>query len=250
MERLIEKMHAFGFDGVELPVRDGFQVEPHNIAKQLPTWSRRMTEYGMRIYSVASSTDESVFAACAEAGVPVIRIMLDIDVVAGYWSSERNNRLYLESLQPLCDKYGVKVGIQQHVGAARVKTSAGLYRFLEHTDPRCFGAIWDAGHDGVRGEGPVIGLDMVWSHLCMVNLKNAFYQRVNGLNAELAEWKLCFTSGRDGMASWPAVSDYLLKRHYNGVVCLTAEYDDEHLVDQLIYEDLVYARSLFRDGAK
>lgn len=245
MEQLIEKAHGFGFDGIELPIRDGFQVEPHNAAKQLPEWSRRMADYGMHIYSVASSTDEAIFAACAEAGVPVIRIMLDIDFEAGYWASERNNRMYLESLQPLCEKYGMKIGIQQHVGTHRVKTSAALYRFLEHTDPRYFGAIWDAGHDGVRGEGPIIGLDMVWSHLCMVNLKNAYYKRISESGAEQAAWQLCFTTGRDGMASWPAVTEYLRKRRYEGVVCLTAEYDDEAEVDRYIREDLAYAKSLF-----
>jgi sugar phosphate isomerase/epimerase len=245
IEELAVKIQSFGFDGIELPIREGFQVEPQHAGKELPALSRRMAEYGLQIYSVASSTDENIFAACAEAGIPIIRIMLDIDFNEGYYASETKIRLYLDSLKPLCEKYGVQIGIQQHSGATRVKNSAGLLRFLEHMDSRSFGAIWDAGHDGIRGEGPNIGLDMVWSHLCMVNLKNAFYSRISGPDAGQAEWKTCFTTGREGMASWPAVAEYLGKRQYNGVICLTAEYDDEENVDRNIQEDLVYAKSLF-----
>lgn len=248
--RLAEKVHAFGFDGIELPVRDGFQVEPSNVRQLLPAWSREFADAGLRIYSIAGPTDERVFAACAEAGIPVIRIMLDIDFREGYWESEKRIRAYLEGLHPLCERYGVKVGIQQHVGRTRVKTSAGLLRFLEHTDPRFFGAVWDAGHDGLRGEGPEIGLDMVWSHLCMVNLKNACYVRADRPDAPHAEWKLRFTTGREGMASWPAVAAYLQARSYSGVVCLTAEYDEEAQVDHYVAEDLAYAKQLFASSEK
>lgn len=249
VEQLAEKIRALGFDGIEFPVRDGFQVEPRNAVKQLPVLSRTMADYGLQIFSVASSTDEAIFEACAAAGVPVIRIMLDIDFMAGYWESERKIRADLENLQPLCEKYGVKIGIQQHVGRSRVKTSAGMYRFLEHTDPRWFGAIWDAGHDGLCGEGPEIGLDLVWSHLCMVNLKNAYYYRSSEPGAEQAQWQLKFTTARDGMASWPRVVNHLRRREYSGVVCLTAEYTEEEHVDRYIAEDIAYAKSLFRSSA-
>ena len=244
-ERLAEKVRMLGFDGIEFPLREGFQAAPAGAMKELPALSSVMADYGLKIFSVASSTEESVFAACAEAGIPIIRIMLDIDTKKGYWASERAIRTELDSLQPLCEKYGVKIGIQQHVGAKRVKTSAGLLRFLEHMDPRWFGAVWDAGHDGLRGEGPEIGLDMVWKHLCMVNLKNAYYQRISGPDAPQAEWQLRFTTGRDGMASWPNVADVLRKKDYAGVVCLTAEYTDEKQVDRCIAEDIAYAKSLF-----
>ncbi|MGG1519363.1 sugar phosphate isomerase/epimerase [Paenibacillus oryzisoli] len=244
-EQLAEKVRTLGFDGIEFPIREGFQVEPHNAAEALPKLSRLMADYGLRIYSVAASTEESVFAACAEAGVPVIRIMLDIDFDEGYWQSEKRIRAYIAGLQPLCERYGVKVGVQQHTGRTRVKTAAGLLRFLEHTDPRCFGAIWDAGHDGLRGEGPDIGLDMLWPQLCMVNLKNAYYRQTNPEDEQQAQWETVFTTGRRGMASWPAVARCLEQRQYEGVLCLTAEYEDERLIDRHIAEDIAYAKEVF-----
>jgi hypothetical protein len=79
----------------------------------------------------------------------------------------------------------------------------------------------------------------------MVNLKNAIWQRTNGPEAEYAEWKHYWTSGRHGLAVWPRVAAELNRRGYRGVVCITAEYSDAAAVDRLASEDLDFARSLF-----
>jgi len=89
------------------------------------------------------------------------------------------------------------------------------------------------------------GLEVVWPHLCMVNLKNAFWQRTTGPEAEVATWRHYWTSGRQGLASWPRVIAELRRRGYSGTVCLPAEYTDEEAVDRLIVEDLAFAQGLF-----
>ncbi|WP_284639364.1 sugar phosphate isomerase/epimerase family protein [Paenibacillus silviterrae] len=232
-----------GFDGVEFPLRDGYQLEPSN-AHKLPELAKQFADHGLRIFSIASSTDERVFAGCAEAGIPMIRIMPSISHEFGYMESEKREREKLEALIPLCQKYGVKVGSQQHYGN-HVTDSMGLLHLLDGLAPECVGAIWDSAHDALAGQQPEFGLDIVWPYLAMVNLKNAYYNRLNGPEAQNAEWKRYFTSGRQGLASWPRVANYLKQRDYNGVICLTAEYTNEHDVDRLIGEDIVYAKSLF-----
>ncbi|WP_281888735.1 sugar phosphate isomerase/epimerase [Paenibacillus sp. YYML68] len=233
-----------GFDGIEFPLREGYQLEPDN-AHQLPKLAEKLADYGVSIYSVASSTEERVFAGCAEAGIPLIRIMPVISPELGYMESEKRERAKLEALIPLCEQYGVKVGLQLHYGN-HVTDSMGLLHLLDGLPPSCVGAVWDCAHDALAGQQPEFGLDIVWPYLAMVNLKNVFYNRINGPEAESAEWKRYFTSGRQGLASWPRVADYLAQRSYQGVVCLTAEYTNEHDVDRLIREDLIYAKSLFQ----
>ena len=66
-----------GFDGIELPVRPGYQVEPDNVAT-LSEAARQLGEFGVKIFSVAGPTDEATIAACAEAGVPTIRVMAPV----------------------------------------------------------------------------------------------------------------------------------------------------------------------------
>lgn len=232
-----------GFDGIELPIRTGFQVEPETVGTSLPAFAVELARQGVRIFSVAASTDESVFAACAEAGVPVIRIMVNIDS-DGYKATEERTKRKLEQLVPLCEKYGVKVGVQQHYGNYIIDSN-GIMRLMENISPDHVGVVWDAAHDAFAGQQPEYGLDIVWSHLAMVNLKNGYFARSNGPEAETAEWKRHFTTGRHGMAHWPRIACYVKERGYTGVVCLTAEYTDLDNKDRYIAEDLAYAKSLF-----
>ena len=122
----------------------------------------------------------------------------------------------------------------------------GIRHLIEDYDPRHVAAVWDPAHCALDGEGPDLAIDILWSHLCMANLKNALWLRQNGPEAEYAEWISYWTSGRQGLASWPAVVAELKKRDYAGVVCLTAEYSDHESVDRLIAEDIAFAKSLLK----
>lgn len=244
----IDELGAFisglGFDGIEFPLRDGYQVEPQNAEAGLPRLVERLAGYNLQVYSVASVPEEGVFAACAASGVPVIRIMGEFDARRNYLECEAQLRSRLDALVPLCEKYGVKIGVQHHYGYG-VSNSMELLHLIEPFDPRHIGAIWDAGHSGLAGDDPKKGLDIVWSHLFMVNLKNAYYRRMNGSEASQAKWERYFTTGPHGLSNWAEVAHVLKERGYNGVVCLTAEYAAEERVNELIEQDIAFARSLF-----
>ncbi|MFD2115149.1 sugar phosphate isomerase/epimerase family protein [Paenibacillus yanchengensis] len=232
-----------GFDGIEFPLREGFQMEPEQ-AHLLPKLVQQLADHGVSICSVASNLDEKIFAACAEAGIPLIRIMPEINLNDGYLASEKNIHRYLETLYPLCEKYGIRVGMQQHYGNYIVD-SMGLLHVIENLKNNYVGVVWDAAHDALAGQQPELGLDIVWKHLDMIHLKNAFYERTNGPEAMQAIWKPYFTTGRHGLASWQRIADYLKSRQYKGVICLTAEYTNGADVDRFIQEDISYIKSLF-----
>jgi sugar phosphate isomerase/epimerase len=234
---------GWGFDGIELPVRPGYQVLPENVRRDLPRAVKQLARVGLEIFSIAGPTDDATIAACAEAGVPVIRIMVPIGD-DGYMATEARVQKEFDTLLPLLEKYGVQIGVQNHLDRF-VCNAMGLRRLIEKYDPRLIGAVWDAAHNALNGEDPEMGIDIVWSHLCMVNLKNAYWRRTNGPEAEQVTWRPWWTSGRQGLANWPRVAAELKRRTYHGVVCLTAEYSDEGSVDRLIAADLVYAKSLF-----
>lgn len=234
---------GLGVDGIEFPVRAGYQVEPQNAEKELPIIANQLKEFGLKIESVASTTDENIFAACAEAGVPIIRIMVPIGV-EGYMASEKKAKQELERTIPLCEKYGVKVGIQHHCGTY-VSNSMEMLHLVENFDPKHIGLIWDAAHSGLAGEEPEQALNIAWSHLCMVNFKAAIYKRGNGPEADEAVWDSYFTTGKNGLLSWRRAAEYIKSRDYSGVVCLPAEYTDEGNVEKYIEQDIAYVKSLF-----
>lgn len=242
---LAKQVKGWGFDGIELPVRPGYQVLPEKVASDLPKAVKLLADAGLKIFSIAGPTDEVTIAACAEAGVPVIRIMAPIGD-DGYMATEARFKKEFDNLLPLLEKYKVKIGVQNHLGRC-ICNAMGLRHLIEKYDPRWIGAVWDAAHNALNGEDPEMAIDIVWSHLCMVNLKNAFWQRANGPEAEQVTWRPWWTSGRQGLANWPRVAAELKRRAFQGVVCLTAEYSDEPLVDQLIVEDLAFAKACFED---
>lgn len=236
-------VRSLGFSGVELPIRPGYQITPENMAKDLLAAGRLLADFGLKITSIAGPTDEAAIAACAETGVPLIRIMVPIGE-EGYLAAEAKTIRDLEALVPLLDRYGVKVGIQNHCGRY-VCHALGLRRLVERFDPVHIGAIWDAAHNGLQGEEPEPAIEIVWSHLALVNLKNAFWKPVAGPETTPTEWRPYWTDGQHGLASWPRVAAELIRRGYSGVVCLPAEYTDEQAVDRLAAQDLKFAKSLF-----
>jgi sugar phosphate isomerase/epimerase len=236
-------IRSLGFEGIELPVRPGYQVEPENVGKELPRVARQLSDYGIKITSVAGPTDEATMAACAEASIPVIRICVGIGP-EGYMATEAKLQKEYDALVPLLDRYGVTLGIQNHCDRC-ISNAMGLRHLMEKYEPRHIGAVWDAAHNALNGEEPELAIDIIWSRLCMVNLKNAFWRRKTGPEAEHVQWRHYWTSGRQGLASWPRVAAELKRRGYHGVVCLTAEYSDEPAVDRLIAEDIAFAKLLF-----
>lgn len=235
---------GLGFDGVELPVRPGFQVVPENVGKDLPKAAKVLGDFGVKIGTLAGPTDERTIAACAESGVPIIRICQKLDPKVGYMAEVARVRREYDALMPLLEKYGVAIGLQNHCGF-QVNHALGIRHLIEHYDPKFFCAVLDQAHCGLNGEPPEYAIDIVWSHLRVVNLKSAFWLRTNGPEAEVAEWKHYWTTGRHGLALWPRVVAELKKRQFSGDICLTAEYSDQTRVDALIAEDIAYARSLF-----
>lgn len=243
LRELAKKVQQLGFDGIELPVRPGFQVEPEHAERDLPAASAIMADFGLKILSVAGSTDERTIAACAAAGVPLLRTMIAI-APEGYLASVANTQHLFDTLLPALERHQVILGVQNHC-SRYVQNAMGLRHLLEPYNPKYIAAAWDAAHNALHGEEPELALDIIWQHLALVNLKNAFWQRTNGPEAEVAIWQPYWTSGPHGLASWPRVAAELKRRAYRGVVCLTAEYSDDSSTDRLIACDLVFAQKLF-----
>ena len=233
-----------GFDGIELPIRSGYQVELEGIAAELPRAAAELTGMGVQITSVAAEPDEVTIATCGDAGIPVIRVCTPIGA-DGYLASVAHAQRQYESLVPLLDRCGVTLGVQNHSGGF-VSHALGLYHLLEPFDPRHVAAVWCPAHNAIGGEFPDTALDIVWPHLCQVKFKNVFWERKTGPEAEDVLWRPHWTSGRQGLASWPWVADELRKRGFEGVVCIDAEYDDHDAVDGLTAADLSFAQSLFQ----
>ncbi len=242
--QLARHIRWLGFEWIELPVRPGFPCEPETIEATLPEAVRVLAEEGVQVLNVTVALpldDERLYAASAAARIGLNRVMFNRQPGENYWEAEKKARLALDSALPWCERYGVKIGVQNHSGAYVPVNAIGLHHLLSDYDPRFIGAIWDPAHNALQGEEPEPALDMVSSHLAVVNLKNVVWQRTD----PKAEWLPFWTSGRDGLASWPRVAAKLKQMQYRGPLCLSGEYSGNQDQDQMIAADLAFARACF-----
>lgn len=237
-DELAEVVVKMGFDGVEFPLRDGYQAQPQDAVSSLPALAAVFAAHGIKIYSAASGLEENIFEACALSGVPMIRIMAGYGA-EGYLEGERRTKAMLDKVTPLCEKYGVKIGVQHHCGKM-VNNSMELRHLLEGLDKRWIGAVWDAAHSALAGENPEQGLEILSEYLFMVNFKSAYYRKYDN-----NVFKPYFTVARECAFPWKDAVTYLKKIGYAGVVCMPAEYTDESGLEEKVTADLGYLKSLF-----
>ena len=242
-EELGRLLLGLGFDAMEFCLRDGYQVEPADAVAKFPAFVKQMKGLGLDVIGVAAPLTESVFAGCQAAGIPFIRTLIVLDLKLGFDGAVAQEKKKLEPAVKLAEKYGVALGIQHHFGPF-INSTMELRHFIEDYPPQAVGAIWDSAQSILAGEEAEQALSIIFDRLVMVNLKNVYYRRSNGYEAPTAQFERYFTSGRQGMASWPRILNYLVEHSYSGPITLTHEYSDEGRVVELLREDLDYARSL------
>lgn len=241
---------GLGFTGAEIPVRDTAYVTPATAESELPKFVGQLRAEGIEPISIASGLAESAFAASAEAGVPMIRIMAPVGP-DGYAASVGRIRRELEEAAELVRQYGVQVGVQPHHGRF-VTSSLGVLQLLDGL-PDEFKVIWDAAHDALAGDDPAITLDLVRDRLGIVNLKNVLHVPVEPAGESAGEtvgksvgghWKPWFVPGAEGLANWSAVFDRLAAMGWSGPVCLSGQYSDPSVpVEERLVTDLAAARA-------
>ncbi len=249
-EKLAALIAELGFDGVELPIREGFQVEPENIESRLVETARAFEGAGLKIYSVAGDLDERTVRACGAAGVPILRTMLKIEPGLSYFENVERFRATCLSLSETLEASKVRIGLQNHCDEY-VSSSIGIMHAIAPLDSNQVSAVLDLGHTGLEGELEEIAIDIAWSRLSMINLKNAMRysdgEDVNGATV----WKRTWVPGKEGFTSWKKAVDELKLRKYADPICLTAEYKDSQGrglegddVIPALREDLAYLKQL------
>ena len=63
LPELAQFIKDLGFDGVELPVRFGYQVTPDNVGKTLPEAAKIFADHDLKIGSIAGTSDNAMIAA-------------------------------------------------------------------------------------------------------------------------------------------------------------------------------------------
>ncbi len=247
---LADLIAELGFDGIELPVRPGFQVEPDTIEASLEIAVDVFKARGLMIHSVAGDMDVKTARACAQAGVPVLRTMLKI-------TPEKPYQKHVDEFRALCMELGevlagseTTIGLQNHCDEF-VTSSIGMMHAIEGLPKEQVTAVLDLGHTGLDGELEEIAIDIAWSRLSLINLKNAIRYPDGKDDFGATIWNRTWVPGREGYTSWNNAIAELGRRSYSSPICITCEYKDEERkglsgndVIPLLKDDLEFLKEL------
>src|SRR5204862_224046 len=120
---------------------------------------------------------ESLFEACAEAGVSLVKLgywTMDPD---GYWPTIDRCRLKLEGFAELAEKTGVKPIVHNHSGATMGLNSCSAMNIVKGFDPRHVGIFTDVGHLSIVGEPYPMAFDIVKEYWAAIAFKDLVKQK-------------------------------------------------------------------------
>jgi sugar phosphate isomerase/epimerase len=210
-----------GVSGFELPIRPGYAVDPDNCVAELPRAVKIVAAHGQRIFSVAAEPTETVIAACAAAGVGLIRYCIPIDMAIGYAASIERFRSLYSGIEPALRQHGVRLGVQNHcfsyVGSAVALMQA--IHDLDHAD-----AVLDLTHCAIAGEPFDMALDIARRRMVMVNIKGVIHRDIAPAEATEADWELDWLTGREGLLPWRKAVAHLKSIGYAGPIGLSPDY--------------------------
>jgi sugar phosphate isomerase/epimerase len=253
LEKIGSTTSEMGFDGIDLLIRPGFQVEPDQPAGILDA-VRALKNAGLAVpMATTDITDpsqfptERVFQTCAEADVRLIRLgYWKYNAQQGYQSCFENARRDLDALEILARKAGVKLAIQLHgttIHSSGVLTAA----LLEGHDPTTIGAYPDPGNQAVQEgrEDWRLTLDVLRPWLCCLGVKNGGWFLAQHAPSGQRHWQSSWLGIADGMVPWDEILPYLQESGYNGLLSLHSHYDVplEQVLDQTRM-DLQFVRRL------
>lgn len=250
---LAEAVVSLGVKGVELLVRDGSQVTPHNVAHRLSTVVDTLRASGVEVSSVATglaSRDdpgaEEIFAACGDNSIRRLRAGLyGYNPREGFATSMRRARLQFNELVRLGRKYQVRPMLKLDGDA--LQCSGRLARELvEGLDPIDVGLYADPGNM-VAGRGAEpweMHFDLLGEYLCCVGVRNCGYF-ASSLDGGV-KWTCRWVGLQEGLVPWEQLISLLKQGGYDGPLCLHSPCQDRTSAEVLeqTKRDVAWVREL------
>ncbi len=252
LPQIVEGLQRVGLDGADLCVRPDYPVNPENCMAELPAAAERLADAGLAIPLITTPGDftdaamdyaEDLFAACAEAGVPALKL--------GYWHWHPETpyaefldqcRTKLGELALLAAKYEVKALVHNHSGNSMGCNSSAALALVQGFDPQHVGVFADVGHLALVGEQLPMAMDITWDYIHLFALKDLWWEKpVGQLDAPRRGRVVPFGQG---LVEWGSFAAELKARGYDGTLSFHCEYGGyppEAVLDQCAVD-----RRLFR----
>lgn len=222
-----------GFDGIDLLIRAGRQVDPTNPDAIGPAVQALQAEGVTVPMATTDLTDpgalptERLLAACADAGIGLIRLgYWTYDPAVGYASTLDTARRQLDQLAGIAQRTGVQLAIQLHGGTIHGSGAQTAALLADH-DPQVIGAYPDPGNQVVQDgrEEWQFTFDVLRPWLCCVGMKNGGWFAGYLGDSGQRHWRSDWLGLADGMVPWDDIMGHLVDASYDGFLSFHSHYE-------------------------
>lgn len=260
-DALIRIAHTTGIEGYDLCVRDGYFVNPENVASALPTLVKQLSREGVPIpmvtgegiwSSARDSLSQRLFEAMGDAGVGLYKTgyyFYRPDRDGPYAAHADRFRRDLAEWIELGRKHGVKVCYHTHCdvpGLAQgyfIGTSCGeLLYLLRDFDPQTVGAYIGTGNLIASGEPFEQGLAILEPYIAIVELQDMGLNRVQ--SGDEGMHRRDWSAAGEGAVTWSQVFNALTRIAFNGPATMHLEYEvpETTSFESLLEREVAYFR--------
>ena len=246
-DELIAFARKTGLAGYDLTVRDGHPVTPETIGADLVPFVGKLTDAGLRVPlatiggAAAPPGDpatETAWAACAEAGIGMIKLGYWHWRPGGrhYWDEVESVRAELHQYAKLAEKFGVRAVFHTHsshpwgtppaLNAPYGLSASALMHLTADIDPRHVGAYIDPAHLSLDGEPLEMALDILKDRVAIVAVKNMVYHPT--ADGDTTVWSHEACPLPKGLVDWRRAVASLRAAGYDGWLNMHAEYNGRY----------------------
>lgn len=225
-----------GFDGIDLLIRPGFQLEPDR-PEAIPAAVRTLKSARLSVPMATTDltnpaqllTAERLLQTCAEEDIRLIRLgYWKYDPERGYQACLEDARRDLDALEALARKAGVRLAIQLHGGTIHHSGPLTAALLAGH-DPAYLSAYPDPGNQTVQEgrENWRLTFDILRPWLSCVGVKNGGWFPVKNASGGSGQrrWQSDWLGIADGMVPWDEIIPYLAQSGYSGLLSFHSHYE-------------------------
>lgn len=218
-----------GSAGADLTVREGGQVLPAQVEKDLPRAVSALRQAGVNCSMITTGIIDAddpytrnILRTMAELGIKYYRTgYLDYDHSRSIEANLDDHKRIFEKLEKVNREYGVHGGYQNHSGRRVGAPVWDLYPLLKDRDPGFLGVQYDIRH--ATAEGAMswpLGMRLLAPWIRTIDIKDFIWEK-----NDRGEWKIKSVPLGEGIVDFNEFFDLYKSFGIKGPVSIHYEYD-------------------------
>ena len=192
-DQIAEVLARLGFDGADITLRPGGQIEPENTKSELPKAVKTMEKAGvgipMMVTAIVDADDKlsvETLKVAADSGIKYYRMgWLGYDFSKSIQQNLDGYKTQFGKLAKLNEKLGIHGGYQNHSGLHVGAPVWDLYELLKDVDPKYLGVQYDIRHATTEGGYSwLLGMKRIEPWIRTICIKDFVWSK-----DEKGEWK-------------------------------------------------------------